>query len=61
MILTTKKGVQIDFDEIDLENEIYIDISDDYSVVSGYLNINHCMEIIRFLEKQIDAFNKKIV
>ena len=45
--------------ELDKDNEVGFDIDGDREHVSTYLTIDQTIELIRFLETQVETFNNK--
>ena len=59
MKIKTEHRYEFEVSELDNDNEIEFNVEGGGEYVTSYLNIDETIELIRFLETQVETFNNK--
>jgi hypothetical protein len=60
MVIKEDVSININFEELDINNNIDIEIHGCESSIYSYININQAIKLIEFLQEQVDKFNYDI-
>ena len=54
-------GQEFEVSRLDSDNEIEFSIDGQGNYVTSWLNISETIELIKFLQEQVDTFNNKMI
>ena len=61
MIIREKVGREFQVSKLDIDNEVEFNVEGGGDYVTAWLNIIETMELIKFLQEQVDTFNNKMI
>ena len=59
MKIREKVGREFQVSKLDIDNEVEFNVEGGGDYVTAWLNISETIELIKFLQEQVDTFNNK--
>ena len=59
MIIREKVGREFQVSKLDIDNEVEFNVEGGGDYVTAWLNISETIELIKFLQEQVETFNNK--
>jgi hypothetical protein len=61
MKIRDKIGRDFEVSKLDKDNEVEFNVDGAGNYVTSYLNISETIELIKFLQEQVETFNNKMI